>query len=105
MIMDYAECMSLRCPGWITVNTAEKTIRVDGKRTRNKLSNGMYMLRVEYFDKTGVETFQNAIVIFSVKFQNSTPAKDKRININLPWDLWLKQNRDKLPWPVQDIEK
>ena len=57
MQMDYVECMSLRCPGWITVNTAEKTIRVDGKRTRNKLSNGMYMLRVEYFDKTGVETF------------------------------------------------
>ena len=50
-VMFYTECMSIRCPPWIIVNSDDKTIRVDGRRTRNKRAKGMYMVLVTYYDK------------------------------------------------------
>ena len=50
-IMLYTECMSIRCPPWIIVNKDDKTVRVDGRRTRNKRAKGIYMILVTYYDK------------------------------------------------------
>ena len=45
------------------------------------------------------------MVIFSIKYTVAKPKKDKRIRINLPWNVWLKKNRKKLPYQVQNINK
>ena len=50
-IMFYTECMSISCPPWIIVNSEDKTVRVDGRRTRNKQARGMHMILVTYYDK------------------------------------------------------
>ena len=61
----------------------------------------MYMVRVEYYDKsTGESLYQSAMVIFSIKFRETKPANYRKIKINLPWDIWLKRNAANLPYPV-----
>ena len=100
----YTECMSIKCPPWIIANKEKMTVRVDGRRTRNKSAKGMYMYYFLAHDET-TGSNQHKIVILSINYTEAKPEKEKRIRINLPWNIWLKKNRNKLPYAVGDIDK
>ena len=55
--MVYTDCMSRRCPGFITVNEENNLVRVDGTKTRSKYAKGMYMLSFEFYDRQAVLDF------------------------------------------------
>ena len=60
--MVYQECMSIKCPPWIIVNTEDKTVRVNGRKTRNKKAKGMYMILVGYYNKEQYELDETGLM-------------------------------------------
>ena len=45
------------------------------------------------------------MVIFSIEYTVEIPKADKEIKIDLPWNVWLKTNKNNLPYQVRDINK
>lgn len=91
------ECMSKRCPNFIFLKQSQKKLLVDGKRTRNSRSDGVYIYFLAYTDSSGIVTKHQAEIIH-VNAVDELPENE--IDINLPWDTWVKVNKDNLPYAV-----
>ena len=49
LLMEYSSCLSIRCPNWIDIDLENNRVTVDGRGTRHRRAQGMYMLLFEYF--------------------------------------------------------
>ena len=81
-----------------------KSVSIDGRRNNNEHAQGMYIYLVA-FRETNTNAIQHyETIVITIKYSVKRPPKKKRININLPWSLWLKKNKTNLPFPVEDID-
>ena len=80
------ECYSKTCPDFIVVNKDDLTIRIDGDKTYGSDAAGLYVLNILTQD-----AFDGEYVLLEefIIFIEDTSAREKKININLPWDLWV----------------
>ena len=67
----------------------------------------MYIYDLMFRETSTGNLVKQHTFVLAVKYTIRRPEKEKRININLPWSMWLrvKYSKDELPWPVADIQK
>ena len=80
-------------------------MRVDGSYTLNEQSASIYVYLLAFRKTSTNEIVHLQVLVVSIRYSIKKPKWKKRIKINLPWHLWLRVNKDKLPYPVADIEK
>ena len=50
LTMKLNKCLSIECPSWIVTDTANKRVKVDGRKTRNRNAQGMSIYLFQYDD-------------------------------------------------------
>ena len=66
--MKLNNCLSVRCPSWIVTDTANKRVKVDGRKTHNQHAQGMFIYLYQYDDAITKEYVAQQMVIFSVTY-------------------------------------
>ena len=91
------ECYSKSCPDFIVVNKVDLTVRIDGTKTFGRDAAGLYVLNILTQD-----AYDGEIVLLEefIIFIEDASEKEESININMPWDIWVKQNAGNLPFSV-----
>ena len=69
--------MSIDCPSWIITDTRNKRVKVDGRKSRNQDSQGMFIYLYSYKEITTNEQVYQQMVIFSVYFVQEDIPEDK----------------------------
>ena len=97
-------CYTKKCPSWINIKPEKMTVSINGRRNKNKRAEGMYIYLLAFRDSetNDIQHFQTLVI--TVRYKKIKPQKGKRIKINLPWNLWLKKNRGKLPYAVDNVD-
>ena len=67
----------------------------------------MYMLLFGYsspnFFSGDIYRDTEWMILISIRYKAEKP--ENRIRINLPWEIWLRKNKDNLPYQVDNFEK
>ena len=97
-------CYTSKCPSWIKINPDKMNVSINGRRNQNKRAEGIYIYLLAFRDveTNNIQHYQT--VVITVKYKKTRPPKGKRIRINMPWNLWLKQNKGKLPYAVDKVD-
>ena len=90
------ECISQKCPNFITLDEEKQELEINGRLTRNNESEGIYVYLVTWNDTNGEVKKQVEII-------RQEPNKEKpanHINIDEPWEQWIITNEHNLPYPI-----
>ena len=60
-------------------------------------ADGIYVYFIAFYDVNGIVLSHQAEIVF---LTTEEEVPENPIDINLPWDSWVRANKGKLPYPV-----
>ena len=89
-------CLSVKCAPFLHFNKTNFTWWADAMESSSETSAGTYIYFVPFHKANGYVS-KLTTYTFKVKFSG---RRRSPIRINLPWELFYKRNKNKLPWKM-----